>query len=386
VIVLQGPPIGGLVVFTTSRRIFFRSSENRFLYGQAWRVLGYYLPLKTNFMSFLKKMLPFILISYVIVLGVNIAGNYAYYAAGNDWHYSVYYVLGMTTFCWLFFTVMGVFVFSRMSWADRPTLRILLGSLIFAASGAFVTIVATKGMNWILHFDDLPIYEYINRSVSAAMFSMIIGLMITGQRALSRVKTSVAEIEVMKREMIQSQFETLKSQVNPHFLFNSLNTLTVMIPKQPDVAVRFVEQMSKVFRYSLQHREDNTIDVGTELKVVQSYLFLNEQRYDGKLRVTITVDEVSRNKKIITQSLLMLTENAIKHNELSNENPLSIRIYNEGVYLVAENSLQRKTLIEKSTNVGLDNIQKRYALATETPVVIEEKNNLFIVKIPLLDQ
>ena len=188
----------------------------------------------------------------------------------------------------------------------------------------------------------------------------------------------------MKQEMIQSQYETLKSQVNPHFLFNSLNTLTVMIPQQPDVAVRFVEQMSKVFRYSLQHSGDNTIDVATELKVVQSYLFLNEQRYGSKLTVDVKVSDAVMQQKIITQSLLMLVENAIKHNELSHENPLAVRIYNEGAYLVVANTLQRKSLIEQSTNIGLDNIRKRYVLATDMPVVVDEANELFTVKIPLL--
>lgn len=333
-----------------------------------------------------KKLLPFAILSYVIVLAVNLAGNYKYYAAGNDWHFSVYFCLAMTTFCLILFGTVYTFVFRKMKWHDKPTLRILIASAIFATGGVLVVLAAMKGMELILHTPPQATYDYINSAVYSAMFSMVIGLMVTGQMALTHIQQSTKEMEQMKREMVQSQYETLKNQVNPHFLFNSLNTLTVMIPRQPEVAVKFVEQMSKVFRYSLQHRDDNTIDLATELNVVQSYLFLNEQRYDGKLKVDIAIPESAKTKKVITQSLLMLVENAIKHNELSHERPLHVKLYNEGAYLVVENTLQRKTLIEKSTNIGLDNIKKRYALASETPVVVEEKNDLFTVKIPLLNQ
>jgi two-component system LytT family sensor kinase len=142
--------------------------------------------------------------------------------------------------------------------------------------------------------------------------------------------------------------------------------------------------MSKVFRYSLQHSDEPEILLETELKVVRSYLFLNEQRYEGKLKVNINIDAHALQQKIITQSLLMLLENAIKHNEISTAAPLSISIHNEAGKLVVTNTLQRKHIPETSTRVGLENIKKRYALASTQPVVTEEANNLFIVKIPLL--
>jgi len=331
-----------------------------------------------------KKLLAIILTSYALVLAVNITGNYQYYAAGNDWHYSVYFSLGLTTFCWAGFMLLHHLVFKRFTWSDRPTLKIILGASIFAIGGAAMTFIAIKMMVLFNHHTEQPVQEYIYVCTYAAMFSMIIGLMITGQQSLLHLKKSIEENEQMKQEMIQSQYETLKSQVNPHFLFNSLNTLTVMIPGKPDVAVNFVEQMSKVFRYSLQHSGENTIDVGTELKVVRSYLFLNEQRFDGKLLTDLKIDDAVLQKRIITQSLLMLVENAIKHNELSHENPLAVSIYSEGKYLVVKNTLQRKTQVERSTHVGLENIKKRYALAVDVPVIIEDGNNFFIVKIPLL--
>jgi sensor histidine kinase YesM len=332
----------------------------------------------------LRKLIPIIIASYIFVIAINLIGNYQYYAAGNDWRHSIFFILGLTSFCWAAFSLLGYLVFSRLKWHDKPTLRILTASFLYGIFGAIVTTVAMKAMVLFLHFQEYSTSDYISTCIFSALFSMVIGLMVTAQQTLIHLKKSIEDNEHLKQEMIQSKYETLKNQVNPHFLFNSLNTLTVMIHQQPDTAVQFVEQMSKVFRYSLQHSNENTIDLGTELKVVQSYLFLNQQRYDGKLIYHIRIDDEQMQKKVITQSLLMLVENAVKHNELSYENPLNIDIYTEGRYLLVENPLQPKSLIERSTKVGLENIKKRYHLVSEYPVIVENNNKLFTVKIPLL--
>jgi two-component system, LytTR family, sensor kinase len=335
-------------------------------------------------MKTFKNILFGYIVSLVVVMAVNFVFNYQYYSEGGDWRSSVVFCIGMTTICCTMFFILSKLVFNRFNWSEKPTLKITLGVLIFATGGAGMSFLAIKGMVIFFHHTDPSKQDYIANCAFSAMISMIIGLMITAQRTLVRLRQIFLDNEHMKQEMIQSQYETLKSQVNPHFLFNSLNTLTVMIPRQPEVAVQFVEQMSKVFRYSLEYSGQNMIDLRDELKVVRSYLFLNEQRYDGKLKVDINLDDAALQKKIITQSLLMLVENAIKHNEISNENPLTVSIYSEGDYLVVKNTLQRKALPERSTNVGLDNIKKRYALATPVPAVVEENGKWFIVKIPLM--
>ncbi len=331
-----------------------------------------------------KRLIILFVVSCLIVLGVNLAGNYRYYAAGNDWHYSVIFSLSITTFGWVGGMSLYYLFFRKVQWTVRPTQKLLTGVLLFALYGCVMMAVAMKTMVLLFHFHEQNSRDYVYNCTFSALFTMIIGLMTSGQQFLIHLKKSIQDNELMKQEMIQSQYETLKSQVNPHFLFNALNTLTVMIPRQPEVAVNFVEQMSKVFRYSLQHSGENTINLSSELKVTRSYLFLNQQRYDGKLTVDIKIEESLMDRKIITQSLLMLVENAIKHNEISHENPLSVNIYDEGDYIVVKNTLRRKALLERSTNVGLENIKKRYALACNIPVVVEEVNNSFVVKIPML--
>lgn len=328
--------------------------------------------------------LRILLTSYIIVLVINVAGNYHYYTTGHSFMPGIIFSLAITTLGVLGGTLVARLFFTNINWVDRPWLKMLRAVTILAIYGCILMIIFMKFGEFFLHMGTPSSYEYITSCTYSALISTVIGLIICGQRFLISLKKSIEDNEHMKQEMIQSSYETLKSQVNPHFLFNSLNTLTVMIPDQPVVAVSFVEQLSKVFRYSLQHSGDNTIDVATELKVVRSYLFLSEQRYGAKLVTDIKIDEQALSSNIITQSLLMLVENAIKHNEISHEHPLVLSIYNEGGYLVVKNTLQRKSMVEPSTNVGLENIRKRYSLTTDVPVEIYEDNGFFTVKIPLL--
>ena len=323
-----------------------------------------------------KKLLMMYFISIIIGVIVDIAVNYTIFIKG------ILYSIAITTFCWFTFILIFKLFLKNINWQKVSIFRILAIIFSYAVFNTALIIFYLK----IMYFGSSDYYSDVVTCVYTAVFSMIIGLMVIGQEALINLKKSIEENAQMKQEMIQSQYETLKNQVNPHFLFNSLNTLATIIPTQPAVAVDFVEQMSKVFRYSLQHSNQNTIELGTELKVVKSYLFLNEQRYDGKLQVSINLPDAVLEKKIITQSLLMLVENAIKHNEISHEHPLSINIYADGDFLVISNTLQRKSILEPSTNTGLENIKKRYSLTNSLPVSVQEKDGLFIVQLPLLNE
>jgi len=330
-----------------------------------------------------KKLLFVLGVALSIVMGVNLVSNYPYYKHGN-WHFSVFFSLTATTLGVLGGYTIFHFLFRRYNWLKNPTLKLLSSVLVFGLYGLLLMYASVAVVGQVLHID-YNVESLKGDVIYAVLFSMIIGLVVSGHSFLLHLKKASEDNLLMQQQMVQSQFDTLKNQVNPHFLFNSLNTLTVMIPQQPDVAVQFVEQMAKVFRYSLQHGGEQTVSLDTELKVVRSYLFLNEQRFDGKLRVDINLDDNAKQKRVITQSLLMLVENAIKHNEISSANPLTLTINNEGTsLLVAANTLQRKPIPEASTGVGLENIKRRYALATAMPVQVTESNNLFVVKIPLL--
>jgi LytS/YehU family sensor histidine kinase len=189
----------------------------------------------------------------------------------------------------------------------------------------------------------------------------------------------------LQEENIISQFESLKAQVNPHFLFNSLNVLSSLIYIDQDKASKFVRQLSKVYRYVLEHKDMDTITIREELPFIESYIFLLKTRFDQNLKVDIGLDEEAKNRKVAPMVIQLLIENAIKHNVVSKTKPLLIEILEKDNYLEVRNNLQLKSSTEISSHVGLNNIRKRYEYLTNKKVVIDENSEFFAVRIPLLE-
>ncbi|GAA4470132.1 hypothetical protein GCM10023189_58240 [Nibrella saemangeumensis] len=191
--------------------------------------------------------------------------------------------------------------------------------------------------------------------------------------------------EGLKQAVLKAEFESLKNQINPHFLFNSLNILTALIPEDSRKAVQFVERLSKMFRYNLQHSDQNTVELATELRIAESYLFIQHMRFGDNFRYAIQLADEDKQKQIVTQGLLTLLENVVKHNECSQENPLTVGITSDGQHLIVGNSLQLKSRLNTvSTGIGLRNLQSRYAQLAGRQVEIQQTEKDFIVRLPLL--
>jgi LytS/YehU family sensor histidine kinase len=202
---------------------------------------------------------------------------------------------------------------------------------------------------------------------------------------MHQLKHSVEEQENLKRESIKEQLDALKTQVNPHFLFNNLNTLASLIPENPKYAEKFVQELSKVYRHILDVKDAKTITLKEELDVVQAYSFLLKTRFENNLYIEINVPVEKLQKKIVPLSLQLLIENAVKHNIASSEKPLQINIFTNNGSIVVDNNLQMKKQIMESTGIGLDNIRNRYKLlSTESVKVVTTENN-FTVSIPLIE-
>jgi len=186
----------------------------------------------------------------------------------------------------------------------------------------------------------------------------------------------------LKREMVESQFAALKSQINPHFLFNSFNTLIGAIEENPRKAVEYVEHLADFYRNMLLYRERNLIRLDEEMTLVKSYSYLLEMRYESGFRLSVELPE--QTGLIMPLSLQMLVENAIKHNVVSASHPLFVEIYTLNGHIVVRNNLQRKANPEPGTHFGLQSLSKRYQLLSGKPVLTEEASGFFTVKIPLL--
>jgi two-component sensor histidine kinase len=200
----------------------------------------------------------------------------------------------------------------------------------------------------------------------------------------NELRKSVEEKEMLKRESLKAQIDALKTQVNPHFLFNNLNTLSAIIPEHPEQAVDFVQQLSKVYRHILEVRDEESIPVKDELDVLKAYAFLLKTRFGNNIEIEIDVPDDKLQKKIIPLSLQLLMENAIKHNIISMEKPLYIRVFSENGNLVVSNNLQIKNQVIESTGIGLENIRNRYKILGDKTVKVIANGTSFNVSIPLI--
>jgi LytS/YehU family sensor histidine kinase len=201
-------------------------------------------------------------------------------------------------------------------------------------------------------------------------------------KQLTEVNTQLLKVQ---KENLQSQFEVLKQQVNPHFLFNSLNVLTSLIKVDPDLAESFTERLSKVYRYVLENKEKELVSLSTELEFLKAYLFLLEIRFLKKLFVEIKIDKSYHDYLILPIAIQLIIENAIKHNTFSKIQPLKIEIFvDEQQRLNIVNNLNLRETKFISTGVGLENINRRYALVSDQRPEFIKTSEHFIAKLPLL--
>jgi len=190
------------------------------------------------------------------------------------------------------------------------------------------------------------------------------------------------EKEFLKQQSLQNELSALKNQINPHFLFNSLNSLNSLI-RENKAATTFVNKLSFMYRYILQSGHLDLVSLKDELKFLESYIYLIKTRYRDRFTAQIDIEDQWLNKEIPALALQLLVENAVKHNEISESNPLNVKLYTENDYLIVENKIQPRTTFVDSTGQGLANIDKRYVLLKEKHIVISNKNSIFKVKLPL---
>lgn len=242
----------------------------------------------------------------------------------------------------------------------------------------WVVIMLTGGILYVGLIDELIILLFVIFVITTlTVFDL-------GFFLLNRWRFSLAELERFKKENAEFRFESLRSQVNPHFLFNSLNTLATLIYENQEKAELFIRELSDVYRYVLENRGEELVPLNKELKMARSYIYLQQLRFEENLTVNIEIGETAKQKMIAPLTLQLLIENAVKHNVISRKKPLRIDIFSENEYLVVDNNLQTKETKEYSSELGLKNIINRYNYLTGIKVEIIESEKFFKVKIPLI--
>ncbi len=197
-----------------------------------------------------------------------------------------------------------------------------------------------------------------------------------------------AELEIqaaqLEKEKMDLQYHQLRNQVNPHYLFNTLTSLDGLIHTNPELASEFVRHMSKVYRYVLQHKESEVVNLDEELSFIQHYIQLLHIRYADGLKITTTVSDEAKDKGIVMVTLQMLIDNAVKHNILQQDEPLRIEIFDDAEFLVVRNNKQLRKQIETSNGQGIQQLKQLYTFLTQKQIVIEDKDDTYTIKIPLL--
>lgn len=210
--------------------------------------------------------------------------------------------------------------------------------------------------------------------------NLIVNLVVYSYFFFKYWQKSVLNEEILKRESLALQYESLKNQVNPHFLFNSLNILTSLIERDKESSITFVKQLSEVFRYVLDQNVRELVDIDTELKFVESYIYLQRIRFGEN--IVISIDITDHRCKVVPIALQLLIENAIKHNIISRECPLKISICDEDEFITVKNNFQKKTIMPDSTGIGLKTLSFQYEFITGKKVEIIQGEEFFTVRLP----
>lgn len=281
---------------------------------------------------------------------------------------------------------------SKYSWIDDTRTRIVLGIISTLFVNLFLVLVCNYLNLVIIQKNDaaqffsgeMGLFNWIIINV-ALLFAAIFHA-----RGFMNEWKKSSKKEVVEQKLIaksaNAQFETLKNQLDPHFLFNSLNVLSALIDENPEQAQKFTASMSKIYRYILEQKDKEMVSVEEEIEFAKTYTALLKTRFEDSVSFEFNVNESDQKAFVVPLSLQLLLENCIKHNFATSSKPLQIIISSEDGNLVIENNLQFRENIKESSGIGLSNIVQRYALLTKRNVFIEKSADYFKVKIPILTQ
>ena len=300
----------------------------------------------------------------------------------------------------LFYTVMistgnhliNSYLNRKFSWVDHTRQRTIfgiiatvLGNVILVLFCNYIVFIVIKNEDSSEFFSDTM--NFVNWFM--INFALMISAILHAKGFVEEWKKSTRK-EIVEQKLIaksaNAQFESLKNQLDPHFLFNSLNVLSSLIDENPDQAQHFTASMSKIYRYVLEQKDKELVTVEEELDFARTYCDLLKTRFEDSVNFEFMVSQGDLKSYVVPLSLQLLLENCIKHNFATAQKPLKVKIYSEQGFLLIENNLQAREQMKEGAGIGLANIVQRYSLLTKRNVFIEKSEDFFRVKIPILTQ
>ncbi len=329
---------------------------------------------------------------YMILLGIGVSFllNYIIPSPNIGWNrlFDVLISVLITTLVWEGNLRIDFWMNLKFPWQISPIKRITTHLPISLIYTTVIMYVSMYGFS-----------KYLCSSPKATQngfmtIAIVVGLLVSitmlaieiSMQFFHQWKASLLEVEKYKIESTQAQLQNLKNQINPHFLFNNMSVLSSLVYKDQDKAVDFINQLSKVYRYLLDNKDEELTTLENELTFIYSYIYLLQIRFDTNIQFDIQVPKEYQLQLLPPMALQLLIENAIKHNEISSQLPLSISIKAEVHHLIISNNLQLRSNDneENSCKTGIQNIKDRYKYFTDKEVVVLKSVKLFIVQIPLL--
>ena len=281
---------------------------------------------------------------------------------------------------------------SKFSWTDetrKRTIAAIVGTLVMNIALVYIcnylNFIVIQGKNPEKFFNgemNFINWFFINFAIMISAIGHARGFMAAWKNS---TKKEVVEQKLIAKSA-NAQFESLKNQLDPHFLFNSLNVLDSLIEENPVQAQRFTNSMSKIYRYVLEQKDKELVSVEEEIDFAKTYCELLKTRFEDAVTFDFNISEEDKKGFVVPLSLQLLLENSIKHNFATSSKPLNIKIFTEKGNLIIENNLQTRELPNTSTGVGLANIVSRYNLLTERNVFVEKSEAFFRVKLPILTE
>lgn len=268
-------------------------------------------------------------------------------------------------------------------WIDAPLKRLIVSTIsivififliVWGIDLFYDLIVFKKTLSESLKSSSAPY-------VSTLIVTLVINIFMHGRGFLYSWRQASIDVEKLKVEQVSTQYESLKNQVNPHFLFNSLNVLSELVYEDQDKAVDFIRKFSQVYRYVLDSKDEEVVPLIKEMDFVENFTFLQKIRFGDNLKIEINTFE--SNTYVPPLAVQLLVENAIKHNVISEQNPLAVAVIINKNTCTVRNSLKEKQ-VKDSTGIGLKNLIERYKYLTDEKVIINREDDSFEVTIPLL--
>jgi sensor histidine kinase YesM len=277
------------------------------------------------------------------------------------------------------------YVDRKISWIEYPVKKTFVQIITFLVYSicAFILIQFFNFYVW-RGISPAESWPWIIQAIPYTLvISFVISLIFTATGFFFAWKRSFQQAEKLKVEMLAYKYESLRNQINPHFLFNSLNVLSDLVYDDQALAVKFIRQLSDLFRYVLDSRDKELVPLSEELDFIESFTFLLKTRFEEKLKIELDV-KANPEEYIVPMTLQLLIENAVKHNEVSEAFPLRISIRKSGDYLEVENNLQPKSAGDDSKKTGLKNITQQFAFFSEKPIKIISSDERYLVRVPIL--